>query len=140
VSTVRRKKKRARQKLSRYREKMQFPPEPEAPIVAMAGPEEAAKFLAAALQQGQMIGTNIGGMDLAPETIAEIMALGDLSPSEKAFNERMDALGVPSFSQWIDKGGMQQVIDKAGLQGKPGAFILQQMINSQREEDESGRD
>lgn len=64
--------------------------------------------------------------------LSEIEALGmaALTDSEEAFNQKMSDMGVPSFASWAEKN-LQRVIDNAAMAGKPGAFILQQMIGVQ---------
>lgn len=65
---------------------------------------------------------------LTPDLVLQIADISTLSPSEQAFNEKMQAMGVPSFGEFLDKN-LQRILDREAMNGKVGAFLWQQMLS-----------
>jgi hypothetical protein len=62
---------------------------------------------------------------LSAEAVEQITELAQLPPDQT--EEKMRALGVPSFSEWLETKG-KQVISNAAMDGKPGAFLLLKLM------------
>lgn len=66
-----------------------------------------------------------------PEELERIKEAAQLNPSEVAFNKKMEELGVPSFSQWLNSEKGRGVIAREAEKGKMGAALLLSMLAAQ---------